>query len=138
MSKRIGKHIKIETPRGWITVGPGGKASLTWNTAFKPKWHKQYSEAQIFVDSEVLRLCEPYVPFETGMLLLSGTLGTEIGSGLVQWIAPYARYQYYMANRKKVNQFKPLAGSFWFQRMKEVYGQSIIDGARSIAGGEKK
>lgn len=132
----MSKHIEIQTPRGWIQVDPEGKAVLTWNPNFKAKWEKRYSEAQIFVDGQVLRLCEPYVPFDTGMLMHSGTLGTEIGSGLVQWIAPYARYQYYMKNRKKVNERKPLAGSFWFERMKEVHGEAIIAGARRIAAGK--
>ena len=132
----MSKNIEIRTPRGWIYVTPEGKAELTWNPNFKPKWHKQYSDAQVFVDSQVLRLCEPYVPFLTGMLMHSGTLGTEIGSGMVQWIAPYARYQYYMVNRKKVNERKPLAGSFWFERMKEVHGRAILAGARRIAAGK--
>jgi len=130
-------HLKIETPRGWIIVSPEGKAKLTWNPNFKSKWHRQYSDAQVFVDTQVLRLCEPYVPFLTGMLMLSGTLGTDIGSGTVQWIAPYARRQYYMKNRKKINERKPLAGSFWFERMKEVHGRRIISEARKIAGGGK-
>ena len=131
------KHLKIETPRGWIIVSPEGKAELTWNPNFKPKWHKQYSDAQVFVDTQVLRLCEPYVPFLTGMLMLSGTLGTDVGSGTVQWIAPYARPQYYMKNRKKINERKPLAGSFWLERMKEVHGRRIISEALKIAGGGK-
>jgi hypothetical protein len=133
----VSKRAEIRTPRGWIQVNPDGKAELTWNPDFKEKWNRRYTEAQIFVDSEVLRSCEPYVPFDTGMLMHSGTLGTEIGSGTVQWIAPYARYQYYMKNRKKVNERKPLAGSFWFERMKEVHGRRIISEARKIAGGGK-
>ncbi len=129
---------EIRTPRGLIVVGPNGKAELTWNTNFKPKWNQRFSEAQKFVDSEVLRLCEPYVPMRTGMLIKSGVLGTVVGSGTVSYIAPYARRQYYMLNRKTKSQTGALRGSFWFQRMKEVHGRKILSEAARIAGGKKR
>ena len=136
MSNRVGDSIR--TPRGWIIVGPNGKAELTWNTDFKPKWRRRFNEAQKYVDSEVIRRCEPYTPMETGMLTKSATLGTEIGSGTVRYIAPYSRYQYYMKNRKTVSLTGPLRGSFWFERMKEVYGRSILAEAKRIAAGSGK
>ena len=129
------KPIRIETPRGVVYHDQNMKAVLEWNTNFKPKWQKRYSEAQKFVDSEVLRLCEPYTPLLTGMLIKSGTLGTEIGSGTVQWIAPYARYQYYL-KRKTKSETGPLRGSMWFARMKQVHKRKILAGARRLAGGE--
>lgn len=52
-------------------------------------------KAQKFVDSEVLRKSDPYVPLKTGMLRDSGVLGTKIGSGRIRYLAPYARKQYY-------------------------------------------
>jgi len=125
---------EIRTPRGWIIVGPNGKAELTWDVNFKPKWNRKFTEAQKFVDSEVLRLCEPYVPMKTGMLIKSGILGTVIGSGKVAYIAPYARYQYYLVRKTKFETGK-LRGSFWFQRMKEVHGREILDGAAKLTGG---
>jgi len=90
---------------------------------------------------------EPYTPRLTGTLVRSGILGTDIGSGKVQWIAPYARYQYYgkvMAGKPRKPTSKNLVyhgggkrGAFWFERMKEVSGKTIIDGAKKIAGGKK-
>lgn len=127
----------IETPRGTIVVTANGKAKLTWNTNFKQKWMKRYSEAQKFVDSEVLRLCEPLIPLRTGMLKKSGILGTEVGSGLVQWIAPYAKAQYYSA-RKVGSQTGPQRGPYWFARFKNVHGKKVIENARRIAGGSEK
>lgn len=123
----------IETPRGSVIIGPNGKAELKWNANFKPKWQRKFSAAQVYVDFEVLRLCEPYTPLLTGMLIKSGILGTEIGSGTVQWIAPYARPQYYSA-RKPGSQTGPLRGPFWFERMKAAHKKGIIEGARKIAG----
>jgi hypothetical protein len=124
----------INTPRGSIIINETTmKAQLIWNADFQPKWQEHYSNAQKFVDSEVLRLCEPYVPLRTGMLIMSGILGTDIGSGTVQWIAPYARAQYY-SPRKPGSDTGPLRGPMWFERMKQVSGQIILAGARRIAG----
>ena len=87
----------IETPRGKIFVYKDGKArlkmSLEWKTEFRSKWQNRYSSAQTYVDSEVLRLSDPYIPKVTGTLIKSGILGTDIGSGTVKWIAPYAHRQ---------------------------------------------
>jgi hypothetical protein len=127
----------VETPRGSIIINTGSmKAELKWNPAFQPTYQRQYSAAQVFVDSEVLRLCEPYIPLRTSMLIKSGILGTDVGSGIVQWIAPYAHYQYFL-KRKPGSKTGPLRGPFWFARMKAVNGPSIIAGARRIAGGGK-
>jgi len=123
------RRIRIETPRGAVFHNPNMKVVLEWNPNFKNKWEKKYSAAQKFVDSEVLRLCEPYTPLLTGMLIKSGTLGTEIGSGTVQWIAPYSKYQYYL-ERKTPSTTGPLRGSQWFARMKEVHKEEILRGAR--------
>ena len=127
----------IETPRGRIVINKDGtKAELVWNTTFKNKWQTQYSAAQKFVDSEVLRGCEPFVPLRTGMLIMSGILGTFVGSGLVSWIAPYAKAQYY-SKRKPGSETGKLRGPQWFARWKPLYAQKVILGARKIAGGEK-
>lgn len=125
----------IETPRGSISIGPSGFAKLEWNTAHLSRFQKQYSTAQKFVDSEVLRLCEPYIPLLTGTLIKSGILGTDIGSGLVQWIAIYARYQYYLP-RKPGTQTGPLRGPHWFERGKKVWGEKLLSGTKELAGGE--
>lgn len=136
--------VKIETPRGAVVVGASGTAELKWNTNFVPKYTRRYSLAQKHVDSEVLRLCEPYIPLLTGTLIKTGILGTDMGSGVVQWIAPYAKYQYYgkvMAGKPRKATSKDLTyhggsirGSFWFERMKETHGKTIIAGAKKLVG----
>lgn len=150
--------MKIETPRGAIVHTACGTARLTWNPGFQPRWQGRYDRAQMYVDSEVLRLSAPYIPFQTGMLKKSGILGTEIGSGTVEWIAPYARYLYYgkvygpnvplsdggffsptAPKRPTGKELKfhgaPMRGAFWFERMKAAQKQHILAGARRIAGG---
>jgi len=124
----------IDTPRGTVVVNKNGVAELTFKPDFQPRHNEYYSRAQVFVDSEVLRLCEPYTPLITGMLIKTGILGTEVGNGLVQWIAPYSREVYY-SPRPPGRPSGPLRGAFWFERMKADHRQEIVDGARRIAGG---
>jgi hypothetical protein len=121
----------IQTPKGVIHIGPNGKAELVWNTNFKPRWTREFSKVQIFIDSEVLRYCEPYVPLKTGMLIMSGILGTQIGSGIVKYIAPYAKHQYYLS-RKPGSQTGPLRGPFWFTRAMAVHKPKILEGSKAI------
>lgn len=90
-------------------------------------------EVQQFIDSEVLRLCDPLVPFDTGALKQSGIINTKVGSGLVKYRTPYARRWYYMpANFDGA----PDRGNYWFERMKNNGGKDqILRGAAQIAGG---
>ena len=77
----------ITNPRGAIIRGKNGKAELIWNAGCAPRMNEMLSKKQEIIDSEVLRLCAPMVPKRTGALERSGTLGTVIGSGEVQYIA---------------------------------------------------
>lgn len=87
--------------------------------------------AQRFIDSEVLRRCDPLVPFKLGGLKKSGITGTRIGSGKVRYTAPYAKVQYYKG-RVSVTR-----GRKWFQRMKSEHGQAILDAAQRILEGRR-
>lgn len=126
--------IKIETPRGQIiqtkTKSGSIKAQLTWNSNFAPSKTESFSRAQKFVDSEVLRYCSPLVPFQTGMLDRSGKLGTVIGSGLVQYIAPYAAKQYYYTAESRP--YDASRGAKWFERMKVAHKSDILNGAKKL------
>lgn len=132
--------MKINTP---INNG-----CLAWNSNFGSLRTEAFSTAQKFIDSEVLRLCSPYVPFQSGMLEKSGILGTVIGSGEVNYNSPYARYLYYgklMVGRapKELTDIDlkfhgaPMRGAFWFERMKQDKKEQILRGAAKMAGGTK-
>lgn len=124
----------ITTPRGQIvkTATKSGivKAQLSWNPDFAPQKTRSFNRAQKFVDSEVLRYCSALVPFQTGMLDKSGTLGTVIGSGVVQYIAPYAAKQYYDTATSRP--YDANRGAKWFERMKVAYKNDIISGAKKL------
>lgn len=117
------KKFEIKTPRGTIhtQASNGGKvtARLEWNPGFEPGMEKGFENAQEFVDSECIRRMNPETPRRTGALIKSATLGTVIGSGEIDQIAPYARRQYYEHKEK----------SYWFERMKNRHKDSILKGA---------
>lgn len=90
---------------------------------------------QCYIDSSVLRYCDPYVPKDTGMLIRSGTIHTVIGSGCVKYKTPYARQNYYCNAGRGRNglQHGGLRGRLWFERMKADKKEIILNGARKIA-----
>ena len=117
------KVFEIKTPRGsvYTQASKGGKvtARLEWNLGFETSMEKGFENAQAFVDSECIGRMNPETPRRTGMLIKSATLGTVIGSGEIDQIAPYARRQYYEHKEK----------SYWFERMKNRNKDSILKGA---------
>lgn len=94
-------------------------ARLDWNPNFKPNMESGFANAQEFVDYECIRRMNPETPRRTGVLVKLATLGTVIGSGEINQIAPYARRQYYEHKEK----------SRWFERMKNRHKDSILKGA---------
>ena len=111
---------------------------------------------QRFIDQRVIDGCQPYVPASPDRTLESSAqVSTEVGSGLVIWNTPYARYQYYgfvmtdeagrtwvgPGERKPIvtdrpldydTAQNPLAGSYWFERMKADRLNEILDEARRV------
>jgi hypothetical protein len=144
------KGIRIETPRGAVVKSKNGvRATLKWNPDFVDEWQGSYDAAQVFVDNEVLRLSDPYVPFQSGLLKKTGILGTIPGRGEVIWNAPYARYHYYgkvmigrapkeLTDEDLRHRGAPKRGAFWFERMKKDKLNQILVGARRIAAGGTK
>lgn len=86
---------------------------------------------QQFIDSEVIRLMEPYTPFRDGTLKGAPQSQSQIGSGVINQQLPYARRWYYTpANFSGA----PMRGTKWFERMKADHRDSILRGAAQIAG----
>lgn len=121
---------KITAPQGSIVSNGKNKAELTWNPDFAAKRNAQFSRKQMFVDSEVLRRCSPRVPLQTGMLEKSGKLGTDVGSGEVDYIAPYAAYQYHVTSDTRP--YDANRGAHWFERMKVAEKEDILRVADKI------
>lgn len=132
--------MRIETPRGKVIQTKSGKAKLIWADDFQPSRENQFDNAQAFVDSEVLRLSNPYIPMQSSMLQKSGILGTTIGTGEVTYNTPYARYQYYgkvmvgrapkqLTDKDLTYHGAPMRGALWFERMKADKKEQIFRGA---------
>ena len=141
-----------------------GGFKFLWNPVFAKATNETLRRAQEFVDSECIRQMKRYTPYRTGFLSNNAPkLGTKIGSGLIVYNAPYARYQYYgevygpnipiykdgelMGWRSPPKKSPtgreleystakhPDAQKLWFEKMKEVKGEAIRRGAEKIAGG---
>lgn len=129
-------NLTITTPRGTLftTTMRGGKtrAVLEWAPGFGREYTGNFTQAQKFVDNEVLWFCAPRVPFDTGMLQKSGILGTEVGSGEVRYIAPYSAAQYKTAPSRVYDGNR---GGQWFERGKAVERERILKGVQRLAGG---
>ncbi len=109
--------------------------SITYDTdkILKSRGLDEGGKVQRYIDSEVLRLCSPLVPFDQGTLNESGTINTTVGSGEVKYRTPYARRWYYMPASF---QGAPNRGNYWFERMKNNGGKdSILAGAQKLIGG---
>lgn len=118
-------------------------------------------EIQKYVDSECLRVMSPYTPMLSGMMEKSATAGTVIGSGIIEYNSPYARFQYYgkvmiyeptgstwapFGGKKAVIERDLIhntsrhakAGPYWFDRAMQDHKEEILQGAQDIANGGSK
>lgn len=111
---------------------------IRWADGFGAEMTKKIRGVQAFIDSEVLRLCAPFVPKETGILIQSGIMHTNIGSGEVRYRTPYARRWYYMPANFAEGSGSGMAsvgrGNYWFERMKREHLEQILEGAKKEAG----
>jgi len=130
------EKLIVSTPRGQIiqAKAQNGRitAKLEWADNFGAQKTNDFTQAQKFVDSEILRLDAPYMPIRTGTLIKSGQLGTVIGSGEVDYVAPYAAARYHNPSMQAQDAQR---GGMWFERMKVDHKDEIIRGAKKLAGG---
>ena len=113
----------IFAPVGRVIHFAGGSVQLIWSGAFGRNRSAMMNRKQRIVDSEALRYCVPLIPFRTGQLTRSGTNGTVIGSGDIQYTTPYARNQYYRTAQTRSDDSK--RGGLWFERMKTAHKADI-------------
>lgn len=102
--------------------------------------------AQLYLASTVARLCDPYVPMQTGRLKAA-----QIASdgSTITYNQPYAHYQYNgqaMAGRapkhytgKPLNHHgDPMRGPQWDKRMMADRRDDVVQAVAKITGGEPK
>lgn len=108
--------LSIKTPAGGKVQAGGVGAQLQWNPAFGAHMTQKLTVGQRFIDSETIRLMQPYTPLRTAALIRSATFGTVIGSGRINQTVPYATWQYYRTDTTR--SYDPRRGAQWFERMK--------------------
>lgn len=108
-------------------------AQFQWNN--RNRLPENIERAQKYLDSQVLKDTDKYVPMRTGILAKSGIIGTRIGSGKIEYSAPYARKLYYGVNIRFSKSRHPLACAKFFEASKAVNKTSWLAEVRRIAGG---
>lgn len=148
----------IKQPSDFYKAVKNGTLAFEWDKHFGKNRSIKLDTAQKYIDSECIEKMVPYTPMLNGVLFKSPVLGTKIGTGEINQIAPYARCQYYgklmvssvtgssyaRKGEKKIltstplkyNTFRnALAGKMWFERMKADHKEAILRGACLKAGG---
>lgn len=115
------------------------------------RFEERSKTAQVWLDSEILRSTEPFVPMDQGDLIGSGVRGTVPGSGLIVYNSPYAHYHYVglvrvgrapkkLTNQKmnysQLHQAGQERGSAWFGRSKKVNLAAWIAGVERAMKGK--
>lgn len=108
-------------------------AQFRWND--RNRIPQNIERAQKYLDSQVLKDTDKYVPMRTGILAKSGILGTRIGSGEIEYSAPYAKRMYYGVTIRFSKSRHPLACAKFFEASKAVNKKSWLTEVRRIAGG---
>lgn len=121
---------------------------------------------QQVINKGVMDYSQAYTPWDTGVMSQNVYAATDITGTEVVWPGPYAHYQYYgevygpnipifeddtgvptsywsppkkyptgrqLQYKKDIN---PLAGSYWFERMKADHLEDIIKEANAVAKGK--
>ena len=102
------------------------------------------NRAQVYLASEVKRLCDPYVPMQSGVLKNTAVVASDGSS--VTYIQPYAHYQYYgevMAGRapkqytgeKLTYSGGGMRGAQWDKRMMADKSRELVNNLERFIGG---
>lgn len=94
--------------------------------SIKKSTPNKINKAQKYIDSEILRRSDPLVPFRTGSLKRSGITGTKIGTGVIEYTAPYAKKQYFKGRATGQR------GRYWVRRMWTSEKPDILGNAQKI------
>ena len=93
--------------------------------------------AQTFLDTQVMKDSDKFVPYRSGTLARSVQTATDPGSGRITWDTPYAHRMYVGDRFHFTKDTHPSAGSRWFEVAKEKRLPVWVDGVQKILGGKK-
>jgi len=106
-------------------------------------------EAELFLGSEVKRLCDPYVPMQQGDLKNNAAVVSSGSSVELIYNQPYSHYQYHgivMAGRAPKHYTGqaiqhhggPMRGKEWDKRMMADQKDELVKSFANYVGGESK
>lgn len=133
------QKIIVTTPKGSVvqfkTEAGEVAARIEWNPGFGANKTAVFQKGQAMMDSEVMRLMEPYMQLLTGAMIMSMRLSTTPGSGEVIVNTPYASRVYYTKSGigRKTG---PLRGPRYFDRMKADKKDQLRRTAAAAMGGK--
>lgn len=93
------------------------------------KIEKSTGFSQNFLDNEVLKSSNYFIPMDTGMMMESGIIHTKPGDGQVVWAAPQVRRLYYNPQYNFSTDKNPNAQGLWYEAAKSRDLKKWIDGA---------
>jgi hypothetical protein len=129
----------VTAPKDYVVRSHLVDMHVTFNKALPSKINAlvgPFSPLQKYIDHEVIRTIQPYVPLLTGTLIRSATIFTLIGSGEIKWRTPYARRMYFENPGPEVPRTTgPLRGKLWAERWKkDGWVEKIMRGASAKFG----
>lgn len=115
----------------------GAKITVRFRSGFGKEMTGNVQQWQKVLDSEVMRLMEPYMPLVTGSMIRSMQNTTVIGSGRVDVNTPYALR---VLNGKSAvgRPTGPLRGPRYFERMKADKLPQLKRTMENVTGGKIK
>lgn len=93
--------------------------------------------AQKWLDNEILKDCDPYVPVDSFRMRDSGQANTTLGSGKILFRTPYVRPQYYRSDYNHGRDNHPQASAMWFEKAKATRRDHWLRGFKQMAGGNQ-
>ena len=90
--------------------------------------------AQAYLDTQVMKDSDKYVPYRSGTLARSVQTATSPGSGRVVWDTPYAHRMYTGKRYRFTRDIHPSATAEWFEVAKQKRLSVWMDGVKKILG----
>lgn len=134
------KQLILTTPNGktFHVKSKSGDlyATLTWSPEFSERMTKQLQAGQAQLDSEIMRIMQPYMPLAAKITINAMYRATDVGSGLIQIKTPGAK-RAYRSNAPVGKKGGSLRGPYYFHRMKADKKQYISNFAMRVMGAER-